>query len=47
MANTTEVFDSSRIPGEILDLMVVNSATLRSNPSSVERWSAHGMRLWP
>ena len=32
MANTTEVFDSSRIPGEILDLMVVNSATLRSNP---------------
>jgi NitT/TauT family transport system substrate-binding protein len=32
MANTTEVFDSSRIPGEILDLMVVNSATLRANP---------------
>ena len=32
MANTTEVFDSSRIPGEILDLMVVNSSTLKSNP---------------
>jgi NitT/TauT family transport system substrate-binding protein len=30
--NTTEVFDSSRIPGEILDLMVVNSATLKANP---------------
>jgi NitT/TauT family transport system substrate-binding protein len=33
MANTTEVFDSSRIPGEILDLMVVNSATLKANPN--------------
>jgi NitT/TauT family transport system substrate-binding protein len=33
MPNTTEVFDSSRIPGEILDLMVVNSATLRANPN--------------
>jgi NitT/TauT family transport system substrate-binding protein len=33
MPNTTEVFDSSRIPGEILDLMVVNSATLESNPN--------------
>jgi NitT/TauT family transport system substrate-binding protein len=32
MANATEVFDSSRIPGEILDLMVVNSATLKANP---------------
>jgi NitT/TauT family transport system substrate-binding protein len=32
MPNTTEVFDSSRIPGEILDLMVVNSAVLKSNP---------------
>jgi NitT/TauT family transport system substrate-binding protein len=31
--NSTEVFDSSRIPGEILDLMVVNSATLKSNPN--------------
>lgn len=26
------VFDSSKIPGEILDLMVVNSATLAANP---------------
>jgi len=33
MTNTTEVFDSSRIPGEILDLMVVNSATLKANPN--------------
>lgn len=32
LSNTTEVFDSSRIPGEILDLMVVNTATLKSNP---------------
>ena len=32
MPNTTEVFDSSRIPGEILDLMVVNTATLKANP---------------
>jgi NitT/TauT family transport system substrate-binding protein len=27
------VFDSSKIPGEIIDLMVVNSATLRVNPN--------------
>ncbi len=26
------VFDSSKIPGEIIDLMVVNSATLNANP---------------
>jgi NitT/TauT family transport system substrate-binding protein len=26
------VFDSSKIPGEILDLMVVNTATLKANP---------------
>ncbi len=26
------VFDSSRIPGEIIDLLVVNSATLKANP---------------
>jgi len=32
MPNMTEVFDSSRIPGEILDLLVVNSTTLRANP---------------
>ena len=29
---TTLVFDSSKIPGEILDLMVINSATLKDNP---------------
>ncbi|UEM19829.1 putative urea ABC transporter substrate-binding protein [Skermanella mucosa] len=27
------VFDSSRIPGEIIDLMVVNTETLKDNPS--------------
>jgi NitT/TauT family transport system substrate-binding protein len=31
--NTTEVFDSTRIPGEIMDLMVVNSAALKANPN--------------
>jgi len=31
--NTSEVFDSTRIPGEIMDLMVVNSAALKANPS--------------
>jgi NitT/TauT family transport system substrate-binding protein len=31
--NTTLVFDSSKIPGEVLDLMVVNSATLKANPN--------------
>jgi NitT/TauT family transport system substrate-binding protein len=30
--NTTEVFDSSKIPGEIMDMMVVNTATLKANP---------------
>ena len=33
MPNTSLVFDSSKIPGEILDLMVVNSATLKANPN--------------
>jgi NitT/TauT family transport system substrate-binding protein len=33
MPNTTPVFDSSKIPGEIIDLMVVNSATLKANPN--------------
>jgi NitT/TauT family transport system substrate-binding protein len=28
-----EVFDSSKIPGEIIDLMVVNSGTLADNPA--------------
>jgi NitT/TauT family transport system substrate-binding protein len=30
--DATDVFDSSRIPGEILDLMVVNTKTLADNP---------------
>jgi NitT/TauT family transport system substrate-binding protein len=30
--NVSKVFDSSQIPGEIIDLMVVNSGTLRDNP---------------
>lgn len=29
----TKVFDSAKIPGEIIDLMVVNSATLQDNPA--------------
>jgi NitT/TauT family transport system substrate-binding protein len=32
MPKTTLVFDSSKIPGEILDLMVVNSTVLKDNP---------------
>ncbi len=28
-----EVFDSSQIPGEIIDLMVVNTGTLKANPA--------------
>jgi NitT/TauT family transport system substrate-binding protein len=32
MPNVTSVFDSSKIPGEIIDLMVVNSATLKASP---------------
>lgn len=31
--NSTEVFDSARIPGEIMDLLVVNSAALKANPN--------------
>ncbi|MGE7991391.1 putative urea ABC transporter substrate-binding protein [Pseudomonas sp. NPDC089554] len=31
--DVTQVFDSSDIPGEILDLMVVNTQTLRDNPA--------------
>jgi len=30
--NVSLVFDSSKIPGEIMDLMVVNTATLKANP---------------
>ncbi|XPF94595.1 putative urea ABC transporter substrate-binding protein [Colwellia sp. RE-S-Sl-9] len=29
---STKVFDSSKIPGEIIDLMVVNTKTLKENP---------------
>lgn len=32
MPGSTKVFDSSQIPGEIIDLMVVNTATLKDNP---------------
>jgi NitT/TauT family transport system substrate-binding protein len=32
MPDTTKVFDSSQIPGEIIDLMVVNTETLADNP---------------
>ncbi|WP_275626973.1 putative urea ABC transporter substrate-binding protein [Pseudomonas sp. 273] len=30
---TSEVFDSSKVPGEIMDMMVVNSQTLKDNPA--------------
>ena len=33
MPGTHKVFDSSQIPGEIIDLMVVNTATLEENPA--------------
>ena len=33
MPDSHEVFDSSRIPGEIIDLMVVNTQTLKENPN--------------
>lgn len=32
MPNTSKVFDSSMIPGEIIDLLVVNTDTLAENP---------------
>lgn len=32
MPKSTKVFDSSKIPGEIIDLMVVNTKTLKDNP---------------
>ncbi|MFK7966058.1 MAG: putative urea ABC transporter substrate-binding protein [Burkholderiaceae bacterium] len=32
MPNSAKVFDSSKIPGEIIDLMVVNTQTLADNP---------------
>ena len=33
MPNSHKVFDSSRIPGEIIDLLVVNTETLEQNPA--------------
>lgn len=33
MPNATKVFDSSNIPGEIIDLTVVNTKTLQDNPA--------------
>ena len=33
MPNSTKVFDSSQIPGEIIDLMIVNTETLADNPA--------------
>lgn len=32
MPDTSEVFNSSQIPGEIIDMMVVNTDTLKENP---------------
>ena len=32
MPGNTEVFDSSKIPGEIIDMMLVNTAVLKDNP---------------
>lgn len=31
--NTSEVFESSQVPGELIDMMVVNSAVLKDNPA--------------
>ena len=33
LAGTKEVFSSAQIPGEIMDLMVVDSATIKANPN--------------
>ena len=33
LPGATEVFDSSKIPGEIIDLMVINTETLKDNPA--------------
>jgi len=33
MPNSNKVFDSSQIPGEIIDLLVVNTETLEKNPN--------------
>ena len=44
---STQVFDSSKVPGEIIDLMVVNSATLRTIPPWARPSPAPGSRSWP
>ena len=31
--NSTKVFDSSQIPGEIMDLLIINTDTLKKNPA--------------
>jgi len=33
MDNTKNIYDSSKIPGEIMDMMVVNTQTLKDNPN--------------
>lgn len=33
MPNSTQVFSSARIPGEIIDVMMVNTETLKANPN--------------
>ncbi len=33
MPNSSKVFDSSMIPGEIIDLLVINTETLKANPN--------------
>jgi len=33
MPNSHKVFDSSKIPGEIIDLLVINTKTLKANPN--------------
>ncbi|MEO5805456.1 putative urea ABC transporter substrate-binding protein [Devosia sp.] len=33
LPNATKVFDSTQIPGEIIDMMVANTETLKDNPS--------------
>ena len=44
--NAQKVFDSAQIPGEIMDMMAVNTATLKDNPKLARRWSAPGTRSW-
>jgi len=37
----------AKIPGEIEDLLVINTETLKDIPISARRWSAFGMRPSP